>query len=277
MIGFFIKKNFFDGWENIINILVPNLISICTIALAAVGIYFWANATAITGFLGPLLAVFSFYLIIFLVISLLIVFCAAFAQNALKIANYETANLGDYFSQLPNTFKNYHKFAFLLAFIIIASVVGIPIYIRLNSFYGVMFAMILLAVALIFLLALQWYIPISVLIGGDFKKILKKCFVILFDNFAFSIFIAVYSLFLFGISIFLLLTLPGFNGILLGQINALRLRLYKYDWLDEHPNLKVVKERKNIPWEPLLKEDELSMGNKSLRSLFLPWKADNDE
>ena len=42
--------------------------------------------------------------------------------------------------------------------------------------------------AIIVCLALQWYIPLSVLIEGDFKKLVKKSFVVLFDNFAFSIF-----------------------------------------------------------------------------------------
>lgn len=277
MIGFFIKKNFFDGWENIFNIFLPNLITILWIALCAISIFIWGNAPSISTGIGVPLTVFSFYLLIFLSIAGLIILIGAFAQSAYSIADFKSMTLKEYFKNIASAVKKYFKFACLLSGIIIALVVGFPIYISVNSFYGVMLGMILLLASLIVFLAFQWYIPLSVMVKGDFKKLVKKCFAVLVDNFAFSLFMAIYSIALLCLSIVCFLTIPGLNGILLGYVNALRLRLYKYDWLDQHPNLKVAKERKNIPWEALLKEDEVMFGKKSIKTLFMPWKADHED
>lgn len=277
MIGFFIKKNFFDGWENIFTIFISNLITILWIAFCVVCIFIWGNAPANSTTLGMLTAFLCFYVFIFFAIMGLFILIGAFAQNAFLIADFKTPSIKSYFINIFSAVKNYFKFGCLISAIIIAVVVGLPIYIRMDSFYGVMLAMILLFAAIIVCLALQWYIPLSVLIQGDFKKLVKKSFVVLFDNFAFSIFMAIYSIFLLALSVVCFFTIPGLNGILLAQVNALRLRLLKYDWLDQHVELKVAKERKNIPWEALLKEDESMLGKKSFKTLFMPWKADHED
>mgnify|MGYP003443466791 CR=1 FL=1 len=40
--------------------------------------------------------------------------------------------------------------------------------------------------------------------------------------------------------------------------------------------VKDAKERKNIPWEALLREDSMALGKKSLRSIIAPWKSRED-
>lgn len=269
MIWFLLKKNFFDGWENIINILVPNIMCLLVLGLVFVGYLF--------GFSFNPISILLVYSIVLFGIAFIIVFTGAFAKNALNIANGESATVGDYFANIKDAFKNYFKFAILVSFLIVSVVIGVPLYIGLNSTYGVTLGMVLLLFGIFMMLALQWFIPLKVMLGFDFKKTLKKCFVILFDNFAFSLFMALYSLVLGVLSIFLLTFLPGVNGILLGYINALRLRMYKYDWLDQHPEYKGIKERKNIPWEALIKEDEQILGKKSFKSLFMPWKGDHED
>ena len=68
--------------------------------------------------------------------------------------------------------------------------------------------------------------------------------------------------------------MPLGAGLVLSSVNALRLRLYKYDWLDQHPELKGVKTRRNIPWSALIAEDEESLGPRNFRSFFMPFKSD---
>ena len=202
---------------------------------------------------------------------------SAFSENAESIANFGSATLGGYFSKIGTAFKENAKFAFLVAFITVSCVIGVPLYIGMDSFYGVALGMILLSFSVLMLLAFQWYLPIKILLKNDFKKCLKKCFIILFDNFGFSVFMAFYSLILLACSVILFFFLPGFNGILLGYVNALRLRLYKYDWLECHPAQKAEKERQNIPWDELIKEDETTLGKKSIKSLLMPWKAEHED
>lgn len=285
MILFLLKKNFFDGWENIINLIFPNLI--CDIFVLAIyfGYRFFRFPFSILSLV-----------IIFLGISLLVVASGAFGKNALSIAGFETAHLSTYFKNLWSAFKDYFKFGMIVALIVLSAVTGIPFYIGINGFVGFMLAAILFLFILTLVLGLQWFIPLKEILKLNFKKTFKKCFVILFDNFAFSIFMFCYVWWpyiicflvlnlksalqgnpgILGICVALGFLLPGWSGIVLSYVNALRLRLYKYDWLDQHADLKNAKERKNIPWEALLREDSMALGKKSLRSIIAPWKSRED-
>ena len=72
--------------------------------------------------------------------------------------------------------------------------------------------------------------------------------------------------------------LPSFAGILINKANALRIRLYKYDYLEEHPEIKTKKERNYIPWDELIQDDKDALGPRKLRSFLFPWKdIDNQQ
>ena len=64
------------------------------------------------------------------------------------------------------------------------------------------------------------------------------------------------------------------SGITIGNTNALRILLYKYDYLEEHPELRTKKERRCIPWNELIREDKEILGPRKLRSFLFPWKDD---
>ncbi|MBR4011819.1 MAG: hypothetical protein IKI98_03255, partial [Spirochaetaceae bacterium] len=87
----------------------------------------------------------------------------------------------------------------------------------------------------------------------------------------FSIFIFIYNLILAVLSC-VVFVLPGFSGICLSLNNALRLRLYKYDWLEEHPDIPLKEARKQIPWGELIAEDYETLGPRSFKSFIFPWK-----
>jgi hypothetical protein len=48
--------------------------------------------------------------------------------------------------------------------------------------------------------------------------------------------------------------------------------LYKYDWLEEHPELTTRAEQKKVPWNELLAEDDETVGHRTFKSFFFPWK-----
>ena len=67
--------------------------------------------------------------------------------------------------------------------------------------------------------------------------------------------------------------LPGVNGITLSNMNALRLRLYKYDWLEEHPDYENDRDKRaDVPWDQLIADDKESLGERKLLSFIFPWK-----
>ena len=94
------------------------------------------------------------------------------------------------------------------------------------------------------------------------------------DNTGFSLFMAFYNLILIALSILPIGFFPSIAGINIAKLNAFRLRMYKYDYLDEHPELKTPRERRNIPWEELIFDDREALGPRKLRSFLFPWKED---
>ena len=66
-------------------------------------------------------------------------------------------------------------------------------------------------------------------------------------------------------------------GILIADTNALRVLLYKYDYLEEHPELKTRSQRRQIPWNDLLAEDRDILGPRPIRSFLFPWKDDKQQ
>ena len=66
-------------------------------------------------------------------------------------------------------------------------------------------------------------------------------------------------------------------GILINNTNALRILLYKYDYLEEHPELTTKKQRRQIPWDDLLFEDREIVGKRTIRNFLFPWKDDKQQ
>ena len=48
----------------------------------------------------------------------------------------------------------------------------------------------------------------------------------------------------------------------------MKLRLYKYDYLEENPDAK----RNDIPWDALLIDERERVGKRTLRGMIFPWK-----
>ena len=94
------------------------------------------------------------------------------------------------------------------------------------------------------------------------------------DNTGFSIIMGLYNLLLLALSILPIGFFPSVAGISISKHNAFRLRMYKYDYLEQHPELKTPKERRQIPWEELIYEDREALGPRKFRSFIFPWKED---
>jgi hypothetical protein len=119
---------------------------------------------------------------------------------------------------------------------------------------------------LIINLALQFYLSIRARLDTKPGKIIKKCFLILFDNTGFCVLAGAASLAILALSLPLFMLLPGPGGLLLFLDEALRIRLLKYDWLEENPG------RGKIPWNILLEDEREKTGTRGIKGLIFPWK-----
>ena len=63
----------------------------------------------------------------------------------------------------------------------------------------------------------------------------------------------------------------GMTGVIFTNVNALRICLYKYDWLEVNPGISL-EQRKNVPWEDLIAKDRKTLGPRTLKGFIFPWK-----
>ena len=271
MFTFFLKKNFCDGWDNFFFLVLSNAVTI----LLLVGSVF-ALKTAFS--VNPYLPLIVFVLCV----ALLFVQIFAWGANAAKIADFREGTFGVFFSALKSTWKIGFSFGAIIAIVLILVRFAVAYYLSMYFKDGNLIGLLITAALgwfiLVSAIALQWFIPLYYLQENNgFKKCLNKSYIIFYDNVFFSIEVFFYNIILFVLSCVTFMILPGLNGISLSSMNALRLRLYKYDWIEKmtetDPDFEKNRDkREEVPWEELLAEDKESLGERKLSSFIFPWK-----
>jgi uncharacterized membrane protein YesL len=257
MLGFMIKKAFFDMWDNFLAVILFNL---GFIVLAMIPI--WLPSAIV----GTSLAL--AFIVQAIGILILFVYASGVSLICRDIANYEKAE----FRRFTGYMKEAWPAGLVLGLIYIGIVyvfrVGIPVYSAFNNFLGLAAIVFLMWAVVIFALASQFYFPARAQLDTKIGKVLKKSFIIFFDNTFFALFVAIGTILITGVSVFTAMLIPGITGVLLWHQVGLKLRLYKYDYLEEHPEAN----RRNIPWEALLIDDKEKVGKRSLKGMIFPWK-----
>ena len=200
-------------------------------------------------------------------------------ENAARIAKYDAPKYKVFLKQIPHCIKDGILLGLCNAVLILAVLVSIPYYFKIwmpmdgseGNFIGFVMMSCVFWVVVIASLAIQWILPIRSLMHNNFRKCLKKSFIIFFDNPFFSIGVALVNLFNLIFAILTMGILDGPATIAITSTNALKLRLYKYDWLEVNPGLTKA-QRRQVPWEDLLQKDRHLLGKRSFRSLIFPWK-----
>jgi hypothetical protein len=256
MIGFFIKKSFFDGWDHLFGLVLLNLGFIACLALGFV----LPGSVKAPEWLGLTLAAIS--------LAAGSVWWSACVYALVAVADFGGLHPSEIWGFVKRGLVPGLQVGALLVLGFFVVSVGLPFYLKMGGMLGALAAGVIFWCAIILLLAVQYYIPLRARLGGGLKKNLRKSFVVFFDNPGFSIFLFLYSAVNLAISLFLAFLIPGFAGVALAQDVALRLRLYKYDYLEAHPEAN----RREIPWEALLEEDQDLVGKRTLKGMFFPWK-----
>lgn len=261
MLSFFIKKAFFDGWDHLFGLVLLNF---AFLALLAAGIFLPGLFPA--GSPG-------FYLVLGAVILAAALWWSVCVHGLVAVADFGSLSFRDMPGLLRKSAMPGLQYGLLVILIVLALAEGLPFYLSRGGLLGVLAAGILLWGAVFFLLAFQWYLPLRARFGGGFRKNFRKCFVFFFDNALFSTFLFFYNAFGLALSAFLAFLIPGFAGAALAMDDALRIRVYKYDWLEANPEAASDKAlRKDIPWESLMAEDQELVGKRSIRNMIFPWK-----
>jgi len=260
MIGFFLKKNFFEGWDNFLPLILFNGV------LILIGSAFFTLMYVVSEM--PMLSV----LILFICILLMGILLPAISNLMSRIADYKSFSFKEIGGEIKHTWRHGVLFALIETFCWVVAGVAVPYYFSFHNFLGLFLGVSVVWIFAVIQLSLLWFFPIRSRLESNFRKCLKKCFIVFFDNTGFTLFMLLYSVILIVLTPFLAFLVPGFSGLLLAWNNAFKLRMYKYDWMEQHPEIPVQTARKQIPWDELLAEDRETVGTRTIRNLIFPWK-----
>ena len=265
MFGFILKKSFCDGWDNLLTLVLSNLVFVFT----SFGLFLLTGLCARAEMQWP------FLLMTIVSVMVLSVLLFAYSDTAAHIANFDGIHIVDFFKAIPGALKDGALFGLMNAAVFMISTFSIRYYLfETGTLIGFGLGCAIFWIDFFYLLAMQWFIPIRALMKNDFKKCFKKSFILLFDNTGFTLLMFLYNLIQLALSVVCIGFFPSMAGMLIGNTNALRVLLYKYDYLEEHPELKTRRERRQIPWDDLLAEDRDILGPRPIRSFLFPWKDD---
>ncbi len=260
MIGLFLRKAFYSGWDNLLTIIVLNVL-VLSIGFGGV---FLASATAdiVPLSIGSLVLAVLLEGVLFMSISSVMA----------DVARHRSLTFKAVFTAFREYAPHGMFFAILVCLVSVLAAIVIPYYLSLNSLFGLTLAAMMFWVVVLFLLSFQWFLAVRVQIEKDFKNAVKKSFILFFDNPGFSFFLFFYSLVLITVSGLTVFLVPGFSGVILAQNEALRLRLFKYNWIESHPELDFKTARKSVPWDEILEEEDDIVGHRTFRNFIFPWK-----
>jgi hypothetical protein len=257
MVGFFIKKSFFDGWDNLIGMVLHNL-GYLAVLLGLFGSMSLMQSHVTLGILCLVGTALIFAL-----------YTAGAAASSYGYSRYERPGFAGFAKGFRHSWR--HAILFWVMVMLEASLVllVIPFYLSFGTVFGTIVAVVLFWVFVALFLATMYYFPLSNAMSGDRPtKTLKKSFLIVFDNLGFSLFMAVYVIVSFAISVLLAGLAPGGCGIMLACQDAIKLLMFKYDYLEENPDA----DRRHIPWDELLYEERECVGHRSFKNMIFPWK-----
>jgi hypothetical protein len=265
MIGFLIKKNFFDLWDNMFRIVLLNLGFLASLAIPV----FIPDLIPVTALSFAVFGAGLLWCCIYL---------AAAALSVKAISDYGAFGFSDFWKNLKAGWPAGAAMG-AIGFLIFTMVkIIIPFYWSMNNMLGLLLAAVIFWTLILALVSFQFFLAIRARLDTKLKKIFKKCFIIFFDNPGFAMFTLLYTIATLILSALLAFLLPGPAGILLFLDEALRLRLLKYDWLeaaakeDSNPESPLTRKRRQIPWDEILIEEREKTGTRSLKSFIFPWK-----
>jgi hypothetical protein len=256
MIGFLIKKTFFDLWDNLFRIALINLGFVLSMAVPIFVPTLFESL--------PVLGI----TIMFIGILWCLVYLSAAALSIKSISDYGSFGFADFLHNLKTAWPTGLVMGLFVFALWLLVTVAIPFYLNMGSILGLLLSAVIFWTLVVGVLSLQFFFAVRSRLDTKISRVIKKSFIFFFDNPGLCIFSLIHNLIILGVSVFLAFLFPGPGGLLLYLDEALRLRILKYDWLEENPTAN----RRKIPWDALLIDEREKTGTRSLKSFIFPWK-----
>ena len=256
MLGFLVKKAFFDSWDSMFRVLLLNLGFYLPAAL-------FVYAPAVIPSPLPILLLRAVALAAFFV------YAGGASAVASAIVDYRSPDFAVFWQGILDTYPTSLLVAAATGAYILFLTVAFGVYATIDQqLFGFLAQLILAWITVGAALAAQLFFPMQSRLERNPRKMLRKLVLLFFDNTAFLLVLAAGAVGLLAVSTFTGGLLPGIGAILLWYNAAFKLRLYKYDYLEAHPEA----DRRRIPWDALLIDDRERVGERTLRGMIFPWK-----
>ncbi|MEN6500525.1 MAG: hypothetical protein ABFC65_08305 [Rectinema sp.] len=256
MIGFFLKKAFFDGWDNLY--LLAGLNGVFLVLL----LLFFVVPVALG---APMWLIIGFAALVIVVLS---IWDVTVTNAMYAIADSKTVHFGDLKAAFFRSLKVGLIMGGMNLLFGVALAVALPFYLGQNATWAVFAGGVLFWAMILAMLILQYVPAIFARDGGTPRQAFKAALYLFIDNPGFSIFLLLWRILTFVISALTMLLAPGPAGTALASAVAVRLRMKKYRYLKENPGA----DRRHIPWDELLQEEKELVGKRTLKGMIFPWK-----
>ncbi|MDR2802782.1 MAG: hypothetical protein LBB22_00645 [Treponema sp.] len=268
MIGFLLKKTFFDIWDNAFRLALLNIGFIASVLI-------FPLIHRVLEELLPLFSAFSGVIpsavsgaLFFLGAIWCSIYLAAAALCVKNISDYSVFDFKDFKRALFAVYPCGIAYGVFFCVTAVLFIFVIPFYLLMNNPAGILITSILFWTVVVSAAAFQYFFAVRARLAVKNAKIIKKCFLLFIDNPLFFIGTACLTLIFLAISAFIAFLLPGPAGAMLFLDEALRLRLLKYDWLEKNAEAG----RKYIPWDTVLAEEREKNKGRTIKNSIFPWK-----
>ena len=257
MFGFYIKKAFFDGWDNFIQLVLQNIIYIVFFLLIVGSVVVFGDNMA---------------LFLPVAIAILFLFCLSMGGTSSVVYNWSQYKSETWRPFMKGVGRNIrHSMVYFLCIMVLFVLyfLVIPFYLSFNNIIGTIFGVMMVWLSVFLLLVLPYYFPLMNLLPGDGPwKTFKKCFLIAGDNLGYTFLLLVHNTVDLVLSVVTMGMVPGVTGLMLGSQDMMKLLMKKYDWMEENPG----KGKKDMDWSELIYEEKETLGPRSLKNMIFPWK-----
>jgi len=259
MIGFLLRKTFYDLWDNLFKVVVLNL-----------GFFACSAILFIPAFVPDVLGS-NVLITVFMIMGIFIcsIYLSAVSRAVKPVSDYGSFTFLDFLKSFKPALPAGIVMGFFIIMLILIITIVIPYYFTMeNPMLGLALTAVVFWVTIFALISFQFYFTVVNRLGPGLFKCVKKCMLISLDNTGMSLFLILNNILILVLSAFFAFMFPGPVGVMFFLDEALRLRLLKYDWLEANPEAN----RKKIPWDALLIEEREKTGVRTFKNFIFPWK-----
>lgn len=278
MLRFTIRKNFYDTYDNTITILITNLVFCLLIAAAAIIGVILTKAIEDNKLSDNTSFIIMLVVAIFAILTMS-VFILAFATVSKNICDGKTASPLDVFKAIKSSFIDGILWGSSCIFMVV--IFSFLMYLARPGRFSqdsipvvsIIICAIIFWIMTFLMQALLFYPALRVFQNNPYPKAVKKCLIIVLDNFVPCVVIMLHNALVLLLSLVTLGLIGGAGMAIMTRVNLIRTILKKYDYIEalkkQGYTVRQIFSRP-IPWAVLLEEDVVRYPNRPLSSFIVP-------